>query len=610
MLALRRLSKSASYVARSLGRSSANRVTNLTTRRSLATSIRLPSALSSGFLSGFTRQVNTNGGKTAFICDGTHLSYDDVYRSSLRCALFLREQHGVREGDVVSCITPNVATTQFISIAAKMLNCAFFPINDTLPADTIEEYADRVQSKLVVCSDRSLFTQHSNVVYMDERTGRWDGDDYLRHAAVADMEQRVSAALDENHFSDDLPGLLMQTSGSTALPKIVVHGANTSDKSFDTQAQLNPLCAQTTLMACEPYHVSSYFLRMSNLCAGGTLVLPSKTMRDKRASARAKAMEMVRLSELHSVYMAPAIVTPIYEMVSLNLAFPESVRVVLSAGDIIPVGLLQKFMRLHAKNPDTVIINGYGSTEVGMVAMSNPVACTEENANNVQLVRDELLYMNKTPTVQHRVDPATGELLVKTPGCMQKYFGAADKTAEVMTDDGFYRMGDTVHVAHDEGESGALRFMVVARNKQVIVTEGGYVFPQYIEDVLLEHEDVIGAVVVGADVTGSAYKRPVAFVTTRRELDVCRKHELVDALLQMVATKRDAREVPAKVFVLDSIPKSGVGKVNRTELTAMANSYFNDIERVDEKLATADSSMRYVEDFESQPPLLRRQSSQ
>merc|ERR1712087_96151 len=235
------------------------------------------------------------------------------------------------------------------------------------------------------------------------------------------------------------------------------------------------------------------------------------------------------------------------------------------------------------------------------------MGCAEENARDAKKVRDELMFMKKSPGVELRVDATTGELMVKTKTLMKRYFGAPEKTAEAMTDDGFYRMGDTIVHDGTVDDDDEMRFQVMSRQKNVIITAEGYAFAQYIEDALMEHEGVSGAVVVGADKHGSTYKLPVAFVTTHEEMERNEKYVLVDALMSMVARQRSEHEVPAHVFVLDSIPKGGVGKVDRTALTEMANHYLNDIERVaEEKISGADHMMA----FEFQRLQLQRQSSQ
>ena len=78
------------------------------------------------------------------------------------------------------------------------------------------------------------------------------------------------------------------------------------------------------------------------------------------------------------------------------------------------------------------------------------------------------------PVVKHKIDEITGELYVETNAMMKGYYDDPVKTAEAFTDDGFYKTGDTINVADDEEDT--LKFMVVSRNKQVIVAENGRCF--------------------------------------------------------------------------------------------------------------------------------------
>merc|ERR1712113_563267 len=211
-----------------------------------------------------------------------------------------------------------------------------------------------------------------------------------------------------------------------------------------------------------------------------------------------------------------------------------------------------------------------------MIGGSNPLLCNEQNVNDLDTIKQELIHLNKFPTVKHKIDEETQELYVKTNSMMKGYYNNPDKTAEVFTDDGYYKTGDTVHVA-DDNQDDILKFMVVSRNKHVIVSDGEhYIFPQFIEDQLLSHKMVNGAVVIGVNVNDKTeYKYPAAFVTANSELNQNEKDKLMDELL-ILCSKRNKNGIP-KIFIVDEIPKISVGKIDRNKLTDFANDYFNDI---------------------------------
>merc|ERR1712154_392964 len=105
--------------------------------------------------------------------------------------------------------------------------------------------------------------------------------------------------------------------------------------------------------------------------------------------------------------------------------------------------------------------------------------------------------------------------------------------------------------------------------------------PQFIEDQLLSHKMVNGAVVIGVNVNDKTeYKYPVAFVTANSELDQNEKDKLMNELL-ILCEKRNKNEIP-KIFIVDHIPKISVGKIDRNKLIDFADRYFKENENENE----------------------------
>ncbi|MBA4285931.1 MAG: AMP-binding acetyl-CoA synthetase [Xanthomonadaceae bacterium] len=104
--------------------------------------------------------------------------------------------------------------------------------------------------------------------------------------------------------------------------------------------------------------------------------------------------------------------------------------------------------------------------------------------------------------VEARLDPANGELLVKSPGQMIGYYKDAAKTAEAMTDDGFFRTGDVGSI-DDDGY-----FRITGRAKEAFKTaKGKYVAPARIENKLGAH-----GFVEACCVAGSGFPQPFALL--------------------------------------------------------------------------------------------------
>jgi acetyl-CoA synthetase len=138
------------------------------------------------------------------------------------------------------------------------------------------------------------------------------------------------------------------------------------------------------------------------------------------------------------------------------------------------------------------------------------------------------------------------------------YAGDPDATAASFTRDGrWYLTGDTAGV----DAAGCHRFS--ARAGDVIVTSGHRIAPFEVESVLMLHEDVTEAVVVGVP-TPRRGTVPEAYVVLRPGSEPV--FGLADELRQMVRTKLPAYAVPSVVHVVDALPRTPGGTVRRAAL--------------------------------------------
>ena len=144
----------------------------------------------------------------------------------------------------------------------------------------------------------------------------------------------------------------------------------------------------------------------------------------------------------------------------------------------MPLALLQWYSRLGLH-----INEGYGMTE--NLALSH---ITEPGKNQQGTVGP--VYEG----VEHRIDPATGEVQMRSQALMLGYYKDPERSREAFTEDGWLRTGDKGEI----DAQGLLR--ITGRVKDLFKTgKGKYVAPAPIEDKLVEHEAVEACVVTGAN---------------------------------------------------------------------------------------------------------------
>ncbi|HUP00930.1 MAG TPA: long-chain fatty acid--CoA ligase [Gemmatimonadota bacterium] len=133
------------------------------------------------------------------------------------------------------------------------------------------------------------------------------------------------------------------------------------------------------------------------------------------------------------------------------------------------------------------ILEGYGLTETSPVISVNTLDRMRFGTVGLP-IRDVEVRIERDPDRPG----GDGEILVRGPNIMQGYYNLPEKTADVMTPDGWFRTGD-IGFVDDDG------FLTITdRKKDLIKTSGGkYIAPQPLENALKTSKFVVQAVVVG-----------------------------------------------------------------------------------------------------------------
>jgi long-chain acyl-CoA synthetase len=157
-----------------------------------------------------------------------------------------------------------------------------------------------------------------------------------------------------------------------------------------------------------------------------------------------------------------------------------------------------------------------------------------------------------------------GELLVKGPQIMKGYWNEPDSTLQVLKD-GWLHTGDIVET-DDEGF-----LYIVGRKRDRIVSSGHSIWPQEIEEVLEAHPKVKKAVVIGVpDLLRCAFDVEALVIVENTD-----SSERIEAELLDLCNKRlEFFKVPSKVTVVDDLPLTTFGKVDRVAIEAKFSQRF------------------------------------
>ena len=216
-------------------------------------------------------------------------------------------------------------------------------------------------------------------------------------------------------------------------------------------------------------------------------------------------------------------------------------------------------MAVHKKTADhwqaltgVPIAQGYGLSETSPVVCVNTPLETHftghigmpiPSTNVVILDDDEAELPYGTP----------GEICIQGPQVMAGYWNKPEETSHCMTADGFFKSGDIGFIT-DQGY-----VEIVDRKKDMIVVAGFKVYPNDVEDYLVQMDGIRECAVIGVphrklgEIVKAYVVRDNHHLTEANILQYCKDH--------MTSYKR-----PRKVVFIDELPKSNVGKILRREL--------------------------------------------
>ena len=207
--------------------------------------------------------------------------------------------------------------------------------------------------------------------------------------------------------------------------------------------------------------------------------------------------------------------------------------------------------------PTVSIRQGYGMTETASLVATNPPARTRAGSVGLPVPGTEVRIADE----HGRPLPAgqAGEVWCRSPGVMRGYWRSPEATAQTLAD-GWLRTGDIGRLDED----GYL--YIVDRKKDLIIRGGFNVYPRDVEDALVRHPAVEIAAVIGRP-DGRLGEEVVAFVALRPEARIT-SEELIGWAREHIG----GYKYPRELHLVDSVPVTAVGKIDRKALRATLSS--------------------------------------
>ena len=489
---------------------------------------------------------------------------------------------GIKKGDRVALFGPNSIEWEISFFGLEKAGAILVPMNPQFKETEVKYELNDSGAETIIVSHHL----YSVVAAVRSQTP-------LKHIIIIESEKESNIQLSEGtlgwnelmkttspnppevsfNTKEDLAALVY-TSGTTGLPKgtMLTHYNFVSNIIQISQIfELSEL--DVAIIVLPLYHIYGLNVGMNQAVWLGAaqVVIP-----------RFEVKEFCELIEEYQVSYSLC-VPPIFLAVVRHLEKPNNkgydwtnLKIFNNGAAPIPIELLERFDKLAKEKcnaHEVTVQHGWGLTEASPVVAVNPMYRPKMESQGT-LIPDtfhKVIDLESGKEIAERGE--LGELVIKGPQVMKGYWNRPEDTNDAFwtdpnTGDKWLRTGDMAYIDEDEYEHLADRI------KEMIKYKGWSIAPAELEDLLYKNPHVFDAAVIGKPSKElDVGQIPKAFIMLKEQ---SRGKVTEQDIINWVAERISAYKKIREVEFVNSIPKSGSGKILRKELVELEKKRFEE----------------------------------
>ncbi len=524
------------------------------------------------------------GDKMAYAFMGTHITFSEFGCYANRFARMLLD-NGFQKGDVVGINLPNIPEYAIAWLGTLRAGCVVSGVSPLLSAPEMKHQLTDSGAKGLVTLDAVFAAHFSGIAaelpdlklvivagvggflpplkrFLGKRLGKiptgkvtpLPGKTVLKIERVIKSGTYSVADPGVTVTPDDI-AYIQYTGGTTGLPK----GAQLSHRNvvadlLITQHWLHWEKGLGLALSGFPFfHIAGLFFNKNCVYLGWSQVLipnPRDTDHICKEIVKYRPTVLVNVPSLFQMLIA----NPTFKTLDHS-----NLEACISAASPFPEESQRQLEKIVGQGK---LLEVYGMTETSPLTTMNPRNGVKK-LGHIGLPLPNTDISLKSPETGEPVPIGEpGEICVKGPQVMVGYYNQPEETRKVFDAEGYLHTGD---VAVQDGD-GYLR--IVDRTKDMVIVSGFKVFSRRVEDILVEHPAVDTIAIIGRqnpDRPGSelveAYIKPLEGHPLAAD-----KAALEKEIVAFAKEKLSPYEVPKRIHVLDELPLTAVGKVDKKVL--------------------------------------------
>jgi len=469
----------------------------------------------------------------------------------------------VGKGNNVGIMSVN--STKFVQLyyASAAVGATFVPLNFRAKPEELQYMIDAAHVEVLFVSER----------YWPIYEAIADQIPSVRHVIALDFEREGSRTFDEvcadgapdpffAEVDDEDPALVIYTSGTTSLPKGVVHTHKTlTAYVVNTQNPVDPTAdQQVTIVSVPLFHIAGATTMLGSIWSGRKLVfLPAFSPTDFLAAVQEHGVT--------HAFMVPTMLKRLIEAEDFGNYDISTLQLITYGAAPMPYEVVRAAVE-KLTGTNVGLMNAFGQTEsASTISFLGPDdhrldGTPEENDLKIKRLRS---VGRKMPDIDVGIlDPdgavlpqgSTGEICIRGDRVMRGYQGREEETAAAVQD-GWLHTGDVGYIDEDG------YIFITGRLKDLIIRGGENIAPGEVEAVLEDHPAIIEAAVIGVpDVEWGEIVKAVV-IQDPKFADTLPTHEEMTAY---VKSRLASYKAPASYEWVDDFPRNHLGKVLKNDL--------------------------------------------
>ena len=469
--------------------------------------------------------------------DGTSITYQELYDAAGAAAHRIRESGASR---VAMLDVSNLAVPVAL-FASGWANVPYVPINYRLTSGEIDALLARVQPAYLITDA--------------ERIPDFEGREGIQATARQSFLELARAGGDHEQRSmdpDDV-GVLLFTSGTTGVPKAAVLRHKHLVSYIVSSVEFMSAGEDEAALVCvPPYHIAGIAAALSSVYAGRRVV--------QLANFSADAwIETARHERITTAFVVPTMLSRIVDALEgEKTAAMDHLQSLSYGGGKMPLAVIEKAMALF---PDTDFTNAYGLTETSStITVLGPEEHRAAAASEDADARRRLVSVGiPLPGVEIEIRGEEGEVL--DAGERGEIHVRGEQVSGEYEDRGSLVDADGWFPTRDAGFLDADGYLFLdGRADDVIVRGGENMSPGEIEDVLIDHDAITDAAVVG--IPSEEWGEAVASAVVAKS-DTPANESLAQELKDWVRDHMRSSRVPEVIEFWSELPYNETGKLLR-----------------------------------------------